>query len=95
MYASTIGSIMYAMVCTHPDVSYALSATSIYQANPGESHWAAVKNILKYLKSTKDMVLVYGGEDELVVRGYTDASFQTDKDDFRSQSSYVFILTEV
>ena len=38
------------------------------------------------------MFLVYGGEDELVVRGYTDASFQTDRDDFRSQSGYVFIL---
>src|SRR3954466_13678518 len=83
---------MYAMLCTRPDVSYALSATSRYQANPGESHWEAVKNILKYLKRTKDMFLVYGGEDELVLRGYTDASFQTDKDDFRSQSGYVFIL---
>src|SRR4051812_24031351 len=41
-YASTIGSIMYAVVCTHPDVSYALSATSRYQANPGEGQWAAV-----------------------------------------------------
>ena len=38
------------------------------------------------------MFLVYGGRDELVVKGYTDASFQTDKDDFRSQSGYVFIL---
>src|ERR1041385_4580712 len=38
------------------------------------------------------MLLVYGGEDELVVKGYTDASFQTDKDDFHSQSGYVFIL---
>ena len=37
-YAPTNGSIMYAMVRTHPDVSYALSATSRYQANPGESH---------------------------------------------------------
>src|SRR3954467_13345763 len=91
-YASAIGSIMYAMVCTRPDVSYALSSISRYQANPGENHWAAVKNILKYLKRTKDMFLVYGGEDELVVRGYTDASFQTDKDEFRSQSGYVFIL---
>jgi hypothetical protein len=91
-YASAIGSIMYAMVCTRPDVSYALSATSRYQANPGESHWTAVKSILKYLRRTKDMFLVYGGEDELVVKGYTDASFQTDRDDFRSQSGYVFIL---
>ena len=40
--------------------------------------------------------LLYGGqEDELVVNGYTDASFQTDKDDFRSQSGYVFFLNEM
>ncbi|KAK8610098.1 hypothetical protein V6N13_026642 [Hibiscus sabdariffa] len=35
-YASAIGSIMYAMICTRPDLSYALSMTSRYQANPGE-----------------------------------------------------------
>ena len=88
-YALAIGSIMYAMVCTRPYVSYALSATCRYQANLGESHQAAVKSILKYLKRTKDMFLVYGGEDELVVNGYTDASFQTDRDDFRSQCNLV------
>ena len=92
-YASAIGSIMYAMLCTRPDVSYALSATSRYQSDPGESHWTAVKNILKYLRRTKDSFLVYGGfESELVVTGYTDSSFQTDNDDFRSQSGYVFCL---
>jgi len=37
-YASTIGSIMYSMICTHPDVLYALSVASRYQTNPGESH---------------------------------------------------------
>ncbi|KAK8680511.1 hypothetical protein V6N13_109454 [Hibiscus sabdariffa] len=46
-YASAIGSIMYAMICTRPNLSYALSMTSRYQANPGEGHWVAVKNILK------------------------------------------------
>ena len=92
-YASAIRSIMYAMLCTRPDVSYALSITSRYQSNPGESHWTAVKNILKYLRRSKDMFLVYGGlEDDLVVNGYTDASFQSNKDDFRSQSGYVFCL---
>ena len=83
-YASAIGSLMYAMLCTRPDVSYSLSATSRYQSDPGESHCIAVKNILKYLRRTKNMFLVCGGQDELVVNGYTDASFQTDKDDFRS-----------
>ena len=33
-------------------------------------HWTAVKNILKYLKRTKEMFLVYGGDEELVVKGY-------------------------
>ena len=92
-YASTIGSIMYVMLCTRPDVSYALSITSRYQSNPGESHWTVVKNILKYLRRSKDMFLVYGGlEDDLVVNCYTYASFQSDKDDFRLQSRYVSCL---
>ncbi|KAK2382607.1 hypothetical protein QL285_070129 [Trifolium repens] len=91
-YASAIGSIMYAMLCTRPDVSYALSATSRYQSDPGDSHWIAVKNILKYLRRTKDSFLIFGGQEELAVIGYTNASFQTDKDDFKSQSGYVFYL---
>ncbi|KAK8508994.1 hypothetical protein V6N12_016838 [Hibiscus sabdariffa] len=91
-YASVIGSIMYAMICTCPDLSYVLSMTSRYQANPGEGHWVAVKNILKYLRRTKDIILVYRGEEELSIKGYTDASFQTDKDDSRSQSGFVFCL---
>ncbi|KAJ9544434.1 hypothetical protein OSB04_024141 [Centaurea solstitialis] len=92
-YASAIGSIMYAMICTRPDVAYSVSVTSRYQQNPGEAHWVVVKNILKYLRRTKEMFLVFGGsEDEISVTGFTDASFQTDRDDFRSQSWYVFIL---
>jgi hypothetical protein len=73
-------------------MSYALSVASRQQANPGFAHWTAVKTILRYLRKSKDMFLVYGGETELVVRGYTDASFQTDRDDLRSQSGFVFTL---
>ena len=52
-----------------------------------------VKGILKYLKRTKDMSLVYGGnEEELGVMGYVDASFDSDPDDSKSQSGYVFML---
>jgi hypothetical protein len=51
-----------------------------------------VKNILKYFRRTKDAFLVYGGEEELTVMGYTDTSFQTDKDDSKSQSGFVFTL---
>jgi hypothetical protein len=91
-YASAIGSIMYAMICTCPNVSYALSVASRYQADLGESHWTLVKNILKYLRRTKDEFLVYGDEEELVVNGYTDASFQTDTNDSQSQSGFVFTI---
>ena len=76
---SAIGSIMYAMLCTRPDVNLAVSLVGRYQSNPGMEHWTMVKNILKYLKRTKDMFLVYGGDEELVVKGYVDASFDTDR----------------
>ena len=55
-------------------------------------HWTTVKNILTYLKRTKDMFLVYGGDKELVVNGYVNASFDTDPDDSKSQTGYVFTL---
>ena len=70
-YASAIGSIMYAMQCTRPDVCLAISLAGRYQSNPGVDQWTAVKNILKYLKRTKDMFLIYGGDKELVVNGYS------------------------
>ena len=91
-YASAIGSIMYAMLCTRPDVNLPVSLVGRYQCNPGKEHWTAVKNILKYLKRTKDMFLFYGGDKELVVNGYIDASFDTDPDDSKSQFRYVFLL---
>ena len=57
-YASAIGSLMYAMLCTRPDIAYAVSLTSRYQSDPGVDHWTAVKNILKYLRRTMDMVIL-------------------------------------
>ncbi|GJU93442.1 retrotransposon protein, putative, ty1-copia subclass [Tanacetum coccineum] len=54
-YASVVGSIMYAVRCTRPDIAFSQNLTSRCQQNPGESHWTAVKNILKYLRNTKDM----------------------------------------
>nr|GEW47072.1 retrotransposon protein putative Ty1-copia subclass [Tanacetum cinerariifolium] len=59
-YASAVGSIMYAVRCSCPDVAFAQNKTSRFQQNPGEERWTAVKNILKYLRNTKDMFLVYG-----------------------------------
>jgi hypothetical protein len=84
-YASTIGSIMYAMLSTRPDVALALSLTIHYQSNLGMSHYSAVKNILKFLRRTKDMVLVYGGSGvELDVKGYINTNYNIDSDDKKS-----------
>ncbi|GJS32669.1 retrotransposon protein, putative, ty1-copia subclass [Tanacetum coccineum] len=93
-YASPMGSIMYAIKCTHPDVAFAQNITSRFQHNPGDLHWTPVKNIPKYLKNTKDMFLVYEGDikRELRVSCYTDVGYLTDADDLKSQTGYVFIL---
>ena len=46
-YQSAMGSLMYAMVCTRPDLAYAVGVVSRFMSNPGEAHWAAVKWILR------------------------------------------------
>ncbi|GJZ45920.1 retrotransposon protein, putative, ty1-copia subclass [Tanacetum coccineum] len=63
-------------------------------ANPGDLHCTTVKNILKYLRNTKDMFLVYGSDlkRELRVSCYIDAGYLTDADDLKSQTGYVFVL---
>ncbi|GJZ74068.1 retrotransposon protein, putative, ty1-copia subclass [Tanacetum coccineum] len=90
-YTSAVGSIMYVVRCTRPDVAFAQNITSRFQQSPGESHWSAMKNILKYLRITKDMFLVYGGNPkaELRVDCYCDTGFETDIDDMKSLTGYV------
>ncbi|GKE58165.1 hypothetical protein Tco_1497350, partial [Tanacetum coccineum] len=80
--------LMYAVRCTRPDVAFAQNITSRFQQNPSKEHWAAMKNILKYLRNTKDIFLVYGGnlEAELRVTCYCDTGFETDRDDIKSQT---------
>ncbi|GJX12545.1 retrotransposon protein, putative, ty1-copia subclass [Tanacetum coccineum] len=92
-YASAVGSIMYAVRCTRPDVAFAQNITSRFQQNPGESHWTAVKNILK-LRNIKYMFLVYGGnpEAELRVDCYCNVGFEIDIDDMKSLTGYVFVF---
>ncbi|GKC83360.1 hypothetical protein Tco_1139077 [Tanacetum coccineum] len=66
-YASTVGSIMYDVRCTRPDIA-----------------------------NTRDMFLVYGGDSttELSVTCYTDASWETDRDDLQSQTGFVFVMNK-
>ncbi|KAL0416236.1 UNVERIFIED_CONTAM: hypothetical protein Slati_3455500 [Sesamum latifolium] len=93
-YASAVGSIQYIVQCSWPDIAYALSMTSRYQACAGEAHWSAVKIILKYFKRTKDVFLIYDSG-ELILEGYNGASFQSEDDDAKSQMGFVFKLNSV
>nr|GEZ01890.1 retrovirus-related Pol polyprotein from transposon TNT 1-94 [Tanacetum cinerariifolium] len=93
-YASAVGSIMYDVRCTRPDVAFAQNLASRYQQNLGKLHWVAVKHILKYLSNTRDIFLVYGEkpDTELDVTGFCDTSWKCDKDDTKSQTGYVFVV---
>jgi len=91
-YSSAVGSLMYAMMCTRPDISFAVGMVSRYQANPGQSHWKAVKRILRYLKGTADYSLCFQGEN-LQLMGYADADWEGDLDERKSTSGYVFLLS--
>ncbi|TYK15873.1 gag/pol protein [Cucumis melo var. makuwa] len=90
-YTSVVESLMYAMLCTRPDICYLVGIISTYQSDLGCNQWTTVKNILKYLRRTKDYMLVYGGKD-LILTGYTDSNFQTNNDSRKSTSGSVFIL---
>ena len=72
-YASVIGSIKYAMLCTKLVVYLTMSLARRYKSDPEVNHWTAVKITLSYWM-TKEMFLDYGGDKEFVVKGYADAS---------------------
>ena len=90
-YASTMGSLIYALLCTTPDIYYSVGIVSQYQSNPEPKHWEAIKHILKYLRRTRDYMLVYRFKD-LIPIDYTDSDFQSDLDFKKSTSGCVFIL---
>ena len=58
-YASALGSIMYAQVCTRPDLTLAIGLLGRFQLNPGKDHWKAIKRTLRYLQGTKGLMLTY------------------------------------
>ncbi|KAL2246201.1 UNVERIFIED_CONTAM: Retrovirus-related Pol polyprotein from transposon TNT 1-94 [Sesamum indicum] len=89
-YASAIGSLMYAMICTRSDIAHSVGVYSRFISNPGVMHWEAVKWILRYLRGTKDRALVFG-KGKLTLFGFVDADFVgSDYDRRRSTTGYVF-----
>ena len=57
-YASIVGSLMYVMLCTRPDICFKVGMVSRYQSNLGLEHWTIIKHILNYLRRTRDYVFV-------------------------------------
>jgi hypothetical protein len=90
-YQSAVGSLMYAMLGTRPDLAFAVSVVSRFASNPTETHLKAVKRIFRYIHSTIHMGLVFRGSIRPLA-GYTDSDWAGDHDTRRSTSGYVFNL---
>nr|GEY93839.1 retrotransposon protein, putative, Ty1-copia subclass [Tanacetum cinerariifolium] len=91
-YANAVGSLMYLMVCTRPNIAYAVSVVSRHLANPGKNHWKVVKWILKYLRGTANMGLVYGTDrgNHVDVTCFVDSDYAKDPDKGRPITCYAF-----
>ena len=95
-YQKLVGCVMYAMLGTRIDISYAVSLLSRFMSNPTEEHWTAGKNLLRYLNETKGLTLTLGGNVQeqskqgIILSGYCDSDWASDKNDRKSTTGYLF-----
>ncbi|XP_057994493.1 secreted RxLR effector protein 161-like [Hevea brasiliensis] len=92
-YSSAVGSLMYAQVCTRPDIAFAISVLGRYLSNPGWGHWKIAKKVMRYLQGTKNYMLTYKRSSNLEVIGYSDSDFAGCVDDRKSTSGYIFMMS--
>ncbi|KAI3767934.1 hypothetical protein L2E82_18363 [Cichorium intybus] len=90
-YASAVGSLMYAMVCTRPDIAHAVGVVSRFMSNPGKEHWEGVKWLLRYLKGTSEIALCFRRKG-VVLEGFADADLGGCADSGKSTTGYVFTI---
>jgi len=95
-YASVVGSLMYAMVCTRPNIAHAVGVLSRFMSKLGKEHWTTSKRVFRYLNGTSDYGLCYQGiprlDIVLDIHGFVDAEWAGDMDQRKSTSGYVFNL---
>ena len=91
-YQSAVGSLLYLSTRSRPDIAFAVGNAARYCSQPTQSHWSAVKRILRYLKGTMNLGLLYKPDDTTLV-GYSDADWAGDTNDRKSTSGYVFMLS--
>ena len=90
-YQQAIGCLMYAMVLTRDDITYAVTKCAQYSKKPRLSHWSAVKRVMRYLRGTLDYgIRFHGSEKDLQVIGYVDADYSGDTDDRKSRTGIIF-----
>lgn len=88
-YSLVVGSLMYAMVCTHLDIAHAMGVVRKFMSNPNKTHWQVIQWILRYLKGRFGHVLCFGGNDTQL-QDYVDLDMAGDLDKHRSTTGYVF-----
>ena len=95
-YREAIGSLMFLMVGTRPDIAFAVSTAAKFCENPLPSHFNAVKRIFRYLNGTQHYKLSFSGSNDSFsfneLTGYCDADYAGDLDSRRSTNGYVFLL---
>jgi hypothetical protein len=85
--------MMYASMCTRPDITFSVNRLSQFSINPGEPHWNAVKHVLTYLNTTRTYRLILGGKSShITLTGSADSDYASDTDSIKSVSGYVFFL---
>ena len=90
-YACAVGSLMYAMVCTRPDIAYAAGVVSRYMADQGRKHWEAVEWLLRYFKGTSSIGLCFS-KSSVFLQGSCGADFGGNLNGRKSTTGYVFTL---
>jgi len=96
-YRSIIGSLMYLMLCTRPDIAYAVGALSKFSSNPKKSHMLAARHLLRYVNKTASLSLHFGpfqNTTTLCPVLYSDADWAGDQETWRSTGAYVCMLTD-
>lgn len=92
-YQSAIGGLMYLAVSTRPDIAFAVNNLARFNSNPQKEHWTAVKRILRYLKGTTNIGILYKQDESEKCVGYSDADWAGDTSDRKSTSGYIFMLS--
>ena len=94
-YREAVGSLVYAMTCTRPDICWVVTKLSQFLIAPIKGHWIALKHVLRYLKETLDFELCYRKcGDGLTLIGYSNAVWASSTDDRRSIVGTVSVWLE-